>query len=205
MSRVTGRLRGVGVGEVEVLDLRGGEEGEALVPGPVEVAAQDVAGTALEGGAVEVEDVAEDPGHRDASSGCQGRIWNVLAIGPGQHVALLDPAEAVDGRAVEGHALLEGVLELGRGDGEGLGRAEDVGEPQLHEADGPLLDRPEHVLLLAPHVASAVRHSRGRSAPVPVGPADRALQCRRPRRGLADEFTRRLQSGNGREIATVAC
>ena len=49
--------------------------------------------------------------------------------------ALLDPAEPVDGRPVEGHALLEGVLELGGSDAEGLGRPEDVGEPELDEAD----------------------------------------------------------------------
>jgi len=42
------RVAGVGVGEIEVLDLGGGVEGEALVPGPVEGAAQGVAGTALE-------------------------------------------------------------------------------------------------------------------------------------------------------------
>ena len=41
-----------------------------------------------------------------------------------EDVALLDAAEPVDGRAVEPHALLEGVLELGRRDGEALQRAE---------------------------------------------------------------------------------
>ena len=37
-----------------------------------------------------------------------------VGVGAGEHVALLHPAEAVDGRAVEVHALVEGVLELGR-------------------------------------------------------------------------------------------
>ena len=58
-----------------------------------------------------------------------------VRVGPGEHVALLDAAEAVDGRAVEVHALLEGVLELGRGDGERLELAEHVGEPEPDEAD----------------------------------------------------------------------
>ena len=86
-----------------------------------------------------------------------GQQLEGLGVGHGQHVALLDPAEPVDGRAVEGHALLEGVLELGRGDVEVLGRAEHVGEPQLDEADAALLDGPQHVVLLAFH---AVAHAR---------------------------------------------
>ena len=181
-------MAGVGVGEVEVLDLGGGVEGEALVPGPVEGPAQGVAGTALEGGAVEVEEVAEDAGHGDVV-GMPGQELEGLRIGPGQDVGLLDPAEAVDGRAVEGHALLEGVLELGRRDAEGLGRPQDVGEPELDEADGPLLDRPEDVLLLASHSASA----RGRggeivAAVLGLNRADRdaawSVQCRRRRMGV---------------------
>ena len=43
-----------------------------------------------------------------------GQQLEAVGVGPGEHVALLHPGEAVDGRAVEVHALLEGVLELGR-------------------------------------------------------------------------------------------
>ena len=111
------------------------------------------------------------------SSGCQGRSWKVFGSGRARTSDLLDPAEAVDGGAVEGHALLESVLELGRGDAERLGRAEDVGEPELDEADGPFLDGPEDVLLLASH----------------------AYQCRRRWAGPGHAFTRRSQMGNGAE------
>ena len=76
-----------------------------------------------------------------------------LRVGLGEHVGLLHPAEAVDRRAVEGHPLVESVLQLGRRDGERLGRPEDVGEPELDEADAPLLDGPQHVFLLALHCA----------------------------------------------------
>ena len=177
-----GRVRRVGVGEVEVLDLGGREEGEPLLPGAVEGPAQGVSGAAFEGSAVEVEDVAEDPGH-GCVVGMPGEDLERLGVGPGEHVALLDPGEAVDSRTVEGHALLEGVLELGRRDGEGLGRSQDVGEPQLHEADGSFLDGPEHVLLLAPHVTSAGRSLHCRRPAPGLGRVSRALKCRRLRRG----------------------
>ena len=109
-----------------------------------------MAGVAFERGAVEVDDVANHPGDRRAV-GQVGEELEGLGVGHGEHVALLDPAEAVDGRPVEGHALLEGVLELGRGDLEGLRGAEHVGEPHLDEAHAPFLDRPQHVVLLAFH------------------------------------------------------
>jgi hypothetical protein len=90
-SRVTGGWEGSAVGEVEELDLRGGVEGEAEVVGPVEGPAQHVAGIALERRAVEVDHVAEDPGHlglggvpvepRPWPCPCQGRSWKVLASG----------------------------------------------------------------------------------------------------------------------------
>ena len=69
-----------------------------------------------------------------------------VEVGLGEDVGLLDPAEAVDRAAVEGHPLLEGVLELRRGDVEGLLAPEHVGEPQLDVADPPLLDGPKDVV-----------------------------------------------------------
>ena len=141
----------VGCGEVEELDLGGGVEGEALVPGPLEAAPQHVAGVTLERGPVEVGRCRRTPGPPPRRRRGYGQELEGLGVGAGQHVALLDPAEAVDGRAVEGHALVEGVLQLGRRDVEGLGGAEDVGEPELDEADAPLLDGPQHVVLLAFH------------------------------------------------------
>ena len=144
---------GVGVGEVEELHLGRGEEGVAGGPGPLERPAQGVAGVTLERRAVEVGDVAEDAGHLRVVV-VPGQQLEGLGVRAGQDVGLLDPAEAVDGRAVEGHALVERVLQLGRGDVEPLGGPQHVGEPQLDEADAPLLDGPEHVVPLALHRTS---------------------------------------------------
>ena len=49
-----------------------------------------------------------------------GMSWKLVGVGDGEDVGLLDAAEAVDGRAVELHALLEGRLELDRRDGDDL-------------------------------------------------------------------------------------
>src|SRR5205814_683516 len=105
--------------------LGGGVEGEPPLPGPLQAAAQHVTGAALEVGAVQVRHVAEDPRHRSLV-GPPRKDLKGLGIGPGQDVALLDPAEPVDRRAVERHALLEGVLQLGRRDAEGLQCSQDV-------------------------------------------------------------------------------
>ena len=110
-------------------------------------------GSPLERGAVEVGDVAEHPGHRRVVV-VPGQELEGLGVGPGQDVGLLHPAESVDGRPVEGHALIEGVLQLRRRDVEPLGGPEHVGEPQLDEADAALLDRPQHVVALALHPPS---------------------------------------------------
>ncbi len=150
---MTGAPDGIGVGEVEVLHLGRGEERVPRRAGPFERAPQRVARVAFERRAVEVGDVAEDAGDLRVVV-VPGQQLERLGVGPGQHVGFLHPAEPVDGRAVEGHALVEGVLQLGRGDVESLGRAQDVGEPQLDEADAPLLDRPQHVVPLALHPAS---------------------------------------------------
>ena len=137
-SRAYRAAVGIGVGEVEVLDLGRGEEGVAGGPGPLEGAAQGVPGIALERRPVEVGDVAEDPGHLGVVV-VPGQQLKGLRVGAGQDVGFLHPAEAVDGRPVEGHPLVERVVELGRGDVEPLGGPEHVGEPQLDEADAPLL------------------------------------------------------------------
>jgi hypothetical protein len=57
---------------------------------------------------------------------------------PGDHVALVHPGEALDGRAVEADSVRERALELGRGDGDGFERTEHVGEPEPDEANVPL-------------------------------------------------------------------
>src|SRR5690606_29743297 len=115
---------------------------------------------ALEGGAVEVLDVAEDAGGRAVGLG-PGEQLEGGGVGTGQHVGLLLSAEAVDGAAVEGHALVEGALQLGGADGQALEGAEHVGEPQPHQADAALLDGPQHVLLASFHAAIVPARSVG--------------------------------------------
>ena len=66
-----------------------------------------------------------------------GSTSKVFGVGHGEHVALLDADEPVDRRAVEGHPVLERVLQLGRADGEALQVAEHVGEPQADRAARP--------------------------------------------------------------------
>jgi hypothetical protein len=68
-----------------------------------------------------------------------------------QHVRLVDAGETLDGGAVEADPLGEGPLELGRRDGDRLEEAQHVGEPQPHEPDVALLERPEHEVFLLAH------------------------------------------------------
>ena len=79
-------------------------------------------------------------------------------VGHGDHVGLVDPGEALDGRAVEADALVERGLQLGRRHRHALERAEHVGEPQPDEPDVALLQRPEHELLLTVHAVTPIAH-----------------------------------------------
>ncbi len=95
-------------------------------------------------------DVAEHARHRGVVSSPRQDL-EAVEVGHREHVGFLDPAVALDGGAVEAHALVEGGLELDGGDGERLEDAEDVGEPEAHEAHPSLLDGSEHVLQLVFH------------------------------------------------------
>ena len=95
---------------------------------------------------------ASSPAPRDDLEGAR--------VGHGEHVGFLHPAVALDGRAVEGHALLEGGLELGRGDGEALQGAQHVGEPEADESDTALFDRAQDVVELLLHTSSLTDRPR---------------------------------------------
>ena len=98
-------------------------------------------------------DVAEHAG--DGRVGvAAGEQLEGVRVGLGQHVGFLDPAVALDRRAVEGHALLEGDLQLGRRDLDRLQEAEHVGEPKPDETHAALLDGAQDVLQLALHAHS---------------------------------------------------
>ena len=147
------RLHPLGGAGVEELHLGADEEGEALLPGPFEVALQHVARVAVERVAREDLNVAEHAGDRGVGVAA-GQQLERVGVGLGQHVGFLDPAVALDGRAVEGHALLEGDLQLGRRDLHRLEETEHVGEPKPDETHAALLDGAQDVLQLALHAHS---------------------------------------------------
>ena len=129
--------------------------------GGLEDAMQGLAGAALEWRSVEVDDVAEDPG--DPLALVQGEDLEGCRVRQGEHVSLLDAAEPIDGRPIEGHAFLECGLELGRRDAERLRRPEHVGEPELDEADTSLFDGSKHVVDLAAHLGASSGGGRNAS------------------------------------------
>src|SRR5262249_7703817 len=84
-----------------------------------QIAPQHLAWITLERRAIEVVDVAEHArlGHfrvapREDLEG--------VGVRDGEHVALLDAAEAIDRRAIEGHSVFERVLEFGGTDRKAL-------------------------------------------------------------------------------------
>jgi hypothetical protein len=107
-----------------------------------------LARASVKGRAVDVDDVAEDARHAGALF-VPGEELEGREVRSGQDVGLLGPREPVDRTAVEGHALVEGVLEFGRGDVERLVATEYVGEPELDEADAALFNGSQYVLGLA--------------------------------------------------------
>ena len=133
-------------GEIEELELGADVEGIALVVDLLEGPLEHVAGVALVGGAVGVQDVADHPGDRAVASGRQGMIWKV--VGSGMAIMSLSSirAETRDGGAVEPHPLLHPLLQLGGGDAEDLLDPEDIGEPELDETDVLFLDDFQHIL-----------------------------------------------------------
>jgi len=114
-----------------------------------------LARTPVEGRAVDVDDVAEDPRHPGALVVPREELKS-REVRSGEDVGLLGAREAVDRAAVEGHALVERILEFRGGDVERLVASQHVGEPQLDEANAALLDGSQYVLSLALHM----HHSR---------------------------------------------
>ena len=100
--------------EQEVLHLGRDVEGVARVACTVHDPTQHTAGIAVERDAVGPGDVAEHAGGDLVADAAVARRhqFERLGVGQGHHVGLGDAAEALDGRAVEDHALLEGCLEF---------------------------------------------------------------------------------------------
>jgi hypothetical protein len=151
----------------EELDLGVRVEGEALLGRLGEHAAQHVPRVGPGGAAVGEQDVAEHPGALAADTTLEREDLERRRVGHGDHVRLGDPGEALDGRAVDAHALLEGGLELGRCDGHAFQGAEHVGEPKPDKTDVALFERTKHELLLSVHVNPSYLPG-DQSLPVPL-------------------------------------
>ena len=178
VERGAARAVGVEVVEVEVLDLGRDEEGVALGAGAARGRGAAAGAGSPRTGVPSMLMMSQKTRATPSPSSYQGSSWKVVEVGPGQDVGLLDAAEAVDRAAVEGHPLVQGVLELGGGDVEGLVAPEDVGEPQLDEADAALLDGAQDVLGLALHTGVILAPPR----PAPTGPSATTAAWRRGRR-----------------------
>ena len=140
------RLGRAGVAEEEVLELRAHvERFESHRLGTFDRPSQHVARVTLVGGALGGDHVAEHACH-PLLLGPPRQDREGAGVGHRDHVRLLDRVEAGDRRAVEAHARLECVVELGGVDRERLQLAEDVGEPEADEADFVLEDECLHVL-----------------------------------------------------------
>ena len=138
-------LRGALIGKVEVLQFRTHVDSIAHVGNLLEGALQCPARTAFVRGAVRVHDVAEHT-RNGAVARPPGDELEGRGVRLGDHVALVDAGKALDGRPVEAHALLQTLVELGWGDVEALEPAQNIGEPELNEADILLFDNLEYIL-----------------------------------------------------------
>ena len=112
----------------------------------LDLACEHLARVALEGLAVGRADVAEHASHRVALRAPREHLKG-RGVGEGEHVAFARAAKALDAAAIEAHAVLEGVLELARDNGERLHVAEHVGKPEADEVDIAALDGLEHEIL----------------------------------------------------------
>ena len=118
--------------EQEELELGARVDDVAELLGPLDLAAQDEARVAGERLAARREHVADDAGRgavrpRDLGEGPHVRHQVLVALG--------DPGEAFDGRAVEPRAVPDGALQLVDRDRHRLDDADDVRELELDEPD----------------------------------------------------------------------
>ncbi len=77
-----------------------------------------------------------------------------------EKVGLEGASESLDRGPVEPESLRECALDLCRGDGDGLQRSDDIGEPQPHELDATFLDRAKNEVALLVHPAPFVSPPR---------------------------------------------
>ena len=118
--------------EVEVFRLGADVHRRAAVTGEAtQGPLQNVAGIAIVRDPVRIADLGEHA-HRPRPPRAEGQDLGRTGHRHRDHVALLNPLVALDRRAVEAHALLEGCLQLLGSDRERLEEAQDVGEPEAN-------------------------------------------------------------------------
>ena len=130
--------------EIEELQLGADIVVVAQAGGPFQVAFQGGAGVARRGVALGPADVAEHPGD-GVALGAPGQQGESVGVGIGPHIAFLVAHITLDGRAVEPHPLLQGVIQVVHIDGEPFEVAQNVGKPQAHEFDIGVLRRLQHI------------------------------------------------------------
>src|SRR6267154_1053213 len=116
--------------EVEVLELRAQIERVALLLDPLEGALQDVPGVPRVGRAVRILDVADQPAHALAVH-FPGEDLERAPVRHRDEIALVDPGEALDGGAVDAHALFERVGQYAERDAHALQLTQNVDEPEM--------------------------------------------------------------------------
>ena len=137
--------------EQEELRLRAHVEPvKAHVVGLLDHPFQHIPGVAHKGRAVGVVHVADEPGHL-AVVGPPGEDTEALEIRIEILVGLVDAHKALDGGTVEHALVVDGLLDLGGGNGHILQHAEDVGKLEPDKLNVLLLDDADDVLFVVDH------------------------------------------------------
>ena len=156
--------------EVEVLRLRPEIERVPLLLDPLQRALQHMARVARIRASVGIQDVADQAADVLAVD-LPGKHLEGARVGHGHEIALVDPREAFDGRAVDPDALVERLLEHAQGDSDALHLSQDVEEPEVNHLHPALLaelhDLLRRLQTLHPRFPSFVpRGRRGRASPL---------------------------------------
>ncbi len=155
---VAGLVVGLGGGlallvglEQEELSLGAHVEGViAHVGGLLQHPLQHAAGVAYEGSAVGIVDVADESGHLTVLRP-PGEHNKGVQVGIEVLVRLVDADKAFDGRAIQHDLVVDGLLDLGGGNGHVLELAENIGELHADEFDVLFLYDTDDVFLGVRH------------------------------------------------------
>ena len=94
---------------------------------------------------IRLKDITKHPCHRPIL-GSPGKKLKRGRIRHGDHIALFDAGKAFNRGAVKPHALGQSPFQFRWRDGKGFQNAQNVGEPDLDEADVTILNDSESIL-----------------------------------------------------------